>query len=173
MQLLVVNLATMKSTQSITRSVLADSDQGVSFAELLFDLVFVFTITQIVHLMHGIFDGVHVGRAILVFWMVWWAWTQFTWALNAADTRHPLVQGGTLLATAIAFFMAISLPESFAESAWCFGLAYVLVRGIGLLIYLWVTWSHPAMRQAVKGFALLSLAGLITVLVGGYLGGVF
>ena len=150
---------------------LADHDQSVSFAELFFDLVFVFAITQVVHLMHGYFDWVHVGRAILVFWLVWWAWTQFSWALNAADTRNSLVLLGTLLAAAIAFFMAVSVPESFGASSWWFAIAYVAGRSIGLIIYLWVTWSDPAMRSAVKTFGSLSLAGLLTVLAGGYLGG--
>ncbi|PQJ26799.1 hypothetical protein BSZ35_17850 [Salinibacter sp. 10B] len=25
---------------------------------------------------------------MLVFWLVWWAWTQFAWTLNAVDTTH-------------------------------------------------------------------------------------
>lgn len=153
--------------------VLAGFDQPVSFAELFFDLVFVYCITQVVHLMHGAFDWVHVGRSILVFWLVWWAWTQFTWALNAANTSHHLVGIGTLVATGIAFFMAVTLPESFDRSALYFGIAYVTVRCIGLFIYMWVTWQHDQMRQAVKLFSILSLAGLIAVLIGGYLGGVY
>ena len=82
-------------------SFLAGTDQPVSFAELFFDLVFVFSVTQVVHLLHGAFDWLHVGRAILVFWLVWWAWTQFTWALNAADTTHHRIQFSVLLATAL------------------------------------------------------------------------
>jgi len=166
-----INCRQMESLHEKPRSVLADSDQAVSFAELFFDLVFVFAITQVVHLIHGAFDWVHVGRAMLVFWLVWWAWTQFTWALNAADTRHHLVQLGTMIATAIAFFMAVSVPESFARSSWWFAVAYVAGRGIGLLIYLWVTWQDPAMRAAVRTFSVLSIAGLIAVLIGGYFGG--
>ena len=50
-----------------TKSILATGDQPVSFVELFFDLVFVYAITQVVHLMHGYFDWVHVGKAILVF----------------------------------------------------------------------------------------------------------
>ena len=103
----------MKEDRKSERSVLAPGDQAVSFAELFFDLVFVFCVTQVVHLLHGTFDLLHVGRAILVFWLVWWAWTQFTWALNAADTTHSRVQMATLIATAFAFFMAVSIPQAF------------------------------------------------------------
>ena len=154
-----------------TKSILATRDHPVSFVELFFDLVFVYAITQVVHLMHGAFDWAHVGKAILVFWLVWWAWTQFTWALNAADTKNHLVQLGTLAATAIAFFMAVSVPESFKSSSWWFAVAYVAGRSIGLAIYLWVTWQDPGMRSAVRTFSIFSIAGLIAVLLGGYLGG--
>jgi len=161
----------MKTATQLTKSILAAEDQPVSFTELFFDLVFVFCVTQVVHLLDHAFDWVHLGRAILVFWLVWWAWTQFTWALNAADTKHVRVQMATLVATALAFFMAVSVPHSFDTSSWWFGLAYVAVRSIGLLIYLWVSWPNHDMRSAVRSFGAFSILGLIAVLAGGLLGG--
>ena len=56
----------MNSSTKPAKPILAPEDQAVSFAELFFDLVFVFSVTQVVHLLHGAFDWVHVGRAILV-----------------------------------------------------------------------------------------------------------
>jgi low temperature requirement protein LtrA len=161
----------MKTSSGPVKPILAEDDQAVSFAELFFDLVFVFSITQIVHLLHGAFDWVHVGRAVLVFWLVWWAWTQFTWALNAADTRHNLVLIGTIAATICAFFMAVSVPQSFDKYSWWFAAAYVAVRSIGLLLYLWVSWSDVGMRTAVRTFAMVSIAGLISAIAGGVIGG--
>ncbi len=161
----------MKIDSGLKHPILAPHDQPVSFAELFFDLVFVFSVTQVVHLLHGAFDWLHAGRAILVFWLVWWAWTQFTWALNAADTRHNWIQLGTIVATAIAFFMAVSVPESFSRYSLWFALSYVAVRSIGLLIYLWVAWTEIEMRTAVKTFGGISLAGLAAVIAGGMLGG--
>ena len=60
----------MNQESTPKKSFLAGTDQPVSFAELFFDLVFVFSVTQVVHLLHGAFDWLHVGRAILV-WLVW------------------------------------------------------------------------------------------------------
>ena len=161
----------MKSSDNPKKHILAEGDQAVSFAELFFDLVFVFCVTQVVHLLHGSFDWLHVGRAVLVFWLIWWAWTQFTWALNAADTEHNWIQLGTLLATAFAFFMAVAVPQAFAGGAMWFAITYVAVRSIGLLIYLWVAWSDTSMRTAVKTFGAVSIAGLVAVLIGGLIGG--
>ena len=162
----------MKSSSESKKHILAEGDQAVSFAELFFDLVFVFCVTQVVHLLHGSFDWLHVGRAVLVFWLIWWAWTQFTWALNAADTEHNWIQKGTLLATAFAFFMAVAVPQAFAGGAIWFAITYVAVRSIGLLIYLWVAWSDTSMRTAVKTFGAVSIAGLVAVLIGGLIGGI-
>ncbi len=161
----------MKSTPKPVKSILAPDDQAVSFAELFFDLVFVFSVTQVVHLLHGAFDWVHVGRAILVFWLVWWAWTQFTWALNAANTEHHLIQLATVVATALAFFIAVSVPQTFTSFSWWFAISYVAVRSIGLMIYLWVSWSNRIMRKAVVTFSTISISGLVAVIVGGIMGG--
>jgi low temperature requirement protein LtrA len=91
--------------------------------------------------------------------------------LNAADTSHPRIQLATLVATGFAFFMAISVPQSFTICSWWFAISYVAVRSIGLLVYLWVTWPEAGMRNAVKTFGAFSLLGLMAVIAGGFLGG--
>jgi low temperature requirement protein LtrA len=78
------------------QSIVSPEDQKVTFVELFFDLVFVFSVTQVVDLLYHNLGWAGAGQAILVFWLVWWAWTQFTWALNAADTTHNLVEIGAL-----------------------------------------------------------------------------
>jgi low temperature requirement protein LtrA len=153
------------------QSVSSPDDQNVTFVELFFDLVFVFSVTQVVSFLHGGLDWLVVAQAVLVFWLVWWAWTQFTWALNAADTTHPLIQLGTLMATAVAFFMAVALPNAFQDRALWFALTYVLVRGIGLALYTWVASEDPAQQTAVRTFFIVSLGGLAAVLIGAIFGG--
>ena len=152
-------------------SIVSPVDQKVTWVELFFDLVFVFCVTQIVSLLHDGITGAAVGRVILLFWLVWWAWTQFTWALNAADTTHHWVQLGTLLATAVAFFMAVALPIAFGRGAPWFAVAYVVVRVIGLALYTWVASFDPAQRAAVVRFATAATAGLVAVLLGGFTDG--
>lgn len=154
-----------------SRSIVSPEDQSATFIELFFDLVFVFSVTQVVGLFHHGVHGYVVGQAILVFWLVWWACSQFTWALNAADTTHTLVELGTLLATAVAFFMAVAVPNAFHESAALFAVTYVLVRVIGLALYAWVASADPAQHAAVRVFAAVSLGGLVAVLTGGIFGG--
>ena len=158
--------------ETIQRALATHEDQGVTFVELFFDLVFVFSVTQIVGILHHGLTWTTIGQAVLVFWLVWWAWTQFTWALNSADTTHPRVELGTLMATAVAFFMAIAVPEVFETRGLWFAIAYTFVRAIGLLILSWVTAEqNAAQRSTVNLFTILSLSGFGAVLLGGYLGG--
>lgn len=151
--------------------VVSPDDQKVTFVELFFDLVFVFCITQIAAMLHGHIDLPSAGSALLVFWLVWWAWTQFTWALNAANTDHPQVQMTALLATAVAFFLAVGVPGALGDGALWFAVPYVAVRMIGLLLYYAVARNDPGQRQAVRVFGLLSLSGLAVVVVGALAGG--
>ena len=67
--------------------------------ELFFDLVFVFAVTQITVWTAQDLTWGGVARSLLLFWLIWWAWTQFTWTLNPADTTHAAVRVVTLAAT--------------------------------------------------------------------------
>jgi low temperature requirement protein LtrA len=152
-------------------TITSPEDQRASFVELFFDLVFVFSVTQVVRLLHHSFTWSGAGQAILAFWMIWWAWTQFTWTLNAANTEHHLVELGTLIATAVAFFMAVALPGAFSGGAMAFAVPYVLVRVMGLTLYSWVASENPSLRGAIRTFALASIGGLVAVLAGALTGG--
>jgi low temperature requirement protein LtrA len=153
------------------RSVASPHDQSATFVELFFDLVFVFGITQVVSLLYHDMTWTGALRSVLVFWLLWWAWTQFTWALNAADTEHPWIEFGTLLATAVAFFMAVAVPEAFSGGALWFGIPYVAVRVIGLAVYVGVMRENEEGRKVVMQFATTSVGGLAAVLMGAYVGG--
>ena len=93
-------------------SIVSPDDQSVTFVELFFDLVFVFSVTQVVALLHHDLGWATAGKALLVFWLVWWAWTQFTWALNAANTLNHWIPLGTLTALGVATFMAVAVPQA-------------------------------------------------------------
>jgi low temperature requirement protein LtrA len=165
-----MRLVTTKSAVHVM-SLVSPDDQKVSFVELFFDLVFVYCVTQVATLLHGHIDWRSGGSALLVFWLVWWAWTQFTWALNAANTDHPGVQVITLVATAIAYLLAVGIPGAFGTDALWFAGPYVALRVVGLLVYDLVAARDAAQRKAVRIFALVSTTGLIAVLAGAAAGG--
>src|SRR5829696_3602568 len=124
----------------------APPGQPVTFVELFFDLVFVFAVTEITGFLRANHQVTEVLRAAVVFWLLWWGWTQFTWALNAANTALHGVALATLGAVVLAFAMATAVPTAFAGSGWWFALPYVALRALGLGVYLWVSVGHDERR---------------------------
>ncbi len=148
-------------------SIRASAEQSVTFVELFFDLVFVFAVTQLtVRTAHDLTPG-GILRSILLGWLIWWAWTQFTWTLNPADTTHPTVRIVTLTATGTALVMAASVPRAFAADALWFSLPYVLVRVLGLGLQVMVELDRVAESHAgVVRWAGFSSVGLVLVIAG-------
>ena len=151
-----------------SRPFVAPEGQGVSAVELFFDLIFVFALTQVTGLVAHDATAASVARAALVFWMVWWAWTQFTWALNPADTDDGLVRVGTLAASAVAFVMAVGLDDAFGGGGLWFIGPYVAVRAVGIGILLLVAAGDADEWASVRRFAVLSTAGMAVALAGGF-----
>jgi low temperature requirement protein LtrA len=153
-----------------TQSITSPEDQGATFVELFFDLVFVFAITRVTHYAAHHLDAEGLLRSLIVFWLIWWGWTQFTWALNSANTEHHHVRLGTLIATGIAFVMAIYVESAFAplgEGAIWFAASYIAVRLLGLGLYYRVV-TGAEQRTSVVTFASFSILGLVAVLAGGF-----
>jgi low temperature requirement protein LtrA len=145
----------------------AAGPQAVTFVELFFDLVFVFAVTQLTVLTAHDLTPDGILRSILLGWLIWWAWTQFTWTLNPADTTHPVVRIVTLAATAVALVMAASVPRAFAEDALWFAAPYVLVRVLGLGLQVRVELERVGgNHMGVVTWAGFSSIGLVLVLVG-------
>ena len=149
-------------------SIRAADAQSVAFVELFFDLVFVFAVTQLTGLTAHDLTPYGILRSILLGWLIWWAWTQFTWTLNPADTTHPVVRIITLAATGVALVMAASVPRAFADDALWFAAPYVLVRVLGLGLQLRVDLDRvdDGGHAGAVTFAGLSAIGLVLVLVG-------
>jgi low temperature requirement protein LtrA len=145
----------------------ASGAQSVTFVELFFDLVFVFAVTQLTALTAHDLTPDGILRSILLGWLIWWAWTQFTWTLNPADTTHHLVRIVTLAATAVTLVMAASVSRAFGDEALWFAVPYVIVRALGLGLQVLVELERrDADHAGVIRWATLSVVGLLLVVIG-------
>jgi low temperature requirement protein LtrA len=102
-------------------------DVRVSTIELFFDLVFVFTITQLTSLVVAEPTGVGVARVALIFGNVWWMYGGYAWLTNAVPPREPVVRLLMLLGMAGFLVVALSIPRAFRDSGIAFGIGYLLV----------------------------------------------
>src|ERR687898_1837446 len=106
----------------------AGEAQRATTLELFYDLVFVFAITQVSHLLleHLTWEG--VGQSSLVLLVVWWSWNYTTWATNELDPESTVVRLlliGLMLASLL---MAIAIPEAFGDKALLFAASYVAIQ---------------------------------------------
>ena len=106
--------------------------------------MFVFAVTQVTVLTAADLTPAALARSVLLFWLIWWAWTQFTWTLNPADTDHDLVRIVTLAATAAAFVMAASVTRAFGDEVFWFVVPYLVVRALGLGLQLRIDTERAA-----------------------------
>jgi low temperature requirement protein LtrA len=139
-------------------------EMRVSTIESFFDLVFVFTITQLTYLVagaHGPFDFLLV---LLVLMLIWWMYDGYAWLTNAAGAGRPM---RLVLIAAMAGFlvMALALPRSFGTDGLTFGLAYLFVIVLHLVAFL-IKGGRSA-RQAMLGIAPFNLGAAALVIAAG------
>ena len=78
--------------------------QRVTSMELFFDLVFVFAVTQLAHLLLEHLSLRGAAQTLLLLIAVWWAWIDTAWVTNWLDPDHPTVRMmliGVMLASLI------------------------------------------------------------------------
>src|SRR4051812_20245315 len=69
-----------------------DTPQPTTSVELFFDLVFVFAITQLSHLILDDLSVATACRAAFLLLVVWWAWIYTTWMVNWFDPASARVR---------------------------------------------------------------------------------
>jgi len=110
----------------------------VSYLELFFDLVYVFALTQISHLILEEMSWHGLAQAAVAFAAVWWAWMYTTWAANWLDPERLPVRIMLLLAMLASLLMAVVLPRAFDGGGPLFAFAYVAIQVGRTLFLAWV-----------------------------------
>ena len=137
----------------------------VTYAELFFDLVFVFAVTQISHTLLAHFTLLGALQVTLLFLAVWWVWVYTSWITNWLNPEKTpvrlllfaLMLGGLVLST--------SIPQAFESRGLWFAVAYAAMQ-VGKTVFLWVSTppSRPLARMnAVRITAWLSLSAIFWI----------
>jgi len=146
-------------------------EHRVTPLELFFDLVFVFAITQVTSLLSEDATWRGLLHGMLVLAAVWWAWNVYAWLTSAADVDEGGVRLAILAAMATMLVVALAVPDAFGANALIFGVAYLLVRLLHLLLSVIVGRGDPDRLGALLRFAPTALAGASLLVVAGFLHG--
>jgi low temperature requirement protein LtrA len=138
--------------------------QRVTSIELFFDLVFVFAITQLSHLLA---DHLTVGGALetlLLLLAVRWAWMYTAWATNWLDPARRVTRVMLLGAMLASLVMAAALPEAFDDRGLAFALGYAAIQVGRTLFVLIATRPEPTLHANFRRIAVWnSAAGALWV----------
>ncbi|WP_327140753.1 low temperature requirement protein A [Nocardia sp. NBC_01327] len=139
-----------------------------STLELFFDLVFVFTITQLTHAFTHHPGWAALGQVALMFGVIWWMYAGYVWLTNEVAPDSSGRRTWLLIGMFGFFVLALSIPGAFTGSGLAFGLAYMLITIVHALMFATSGTDGAAGIRRIGPFNALS-AGL--VLAGGCIHG--
>ncbi|QDI17272.1 low temperature requirement protein A [Serratia marcescens] len=121
---------------------------SVSFSELLFDLIYVFAVTQLSHYLLHHLTLTGALETLLLWFAVWLAWQYTAWVTNwfNPDTRQiRLLLFAIML---LGLFAAAALPQAFGERGLIFALFYVAIQvGRSVMVLRLLAPGHPLKRN--------------------------
>jgi low temperature requirement protein LtrA len=112
----------------------------VSSLELLLDLVFVFTISQITEVIVAQPTWTAVAQAVLTMTVVFWMYDAFAWLTNQSTPDTLAVRLLIIAAMAGFLVMSLAIPDAFGASGILFGATYLVV-----------VWVHAGLFVAQGG----------------------
>jgi low temperature requirement protein LtrA len=156
-----------------SRIVPTEGGHRVTPAELFFDLVFVYAITQVTALMAADPTPLRLLGAGVVLALLWWCWCCFAWLGNVARADSGAVFGVLVAVMAVVMVVSLTVPEVYADAAGglpvplVFVLCYGAVRVLHLVTYWMSDPDDLVLRATLRRTALLSVAPPFALLLAG------
>jgi low temperature requirement protein LtrA len=147
----------------------------VTTLELLFDLVFVFAITEVSGSVAHRLTLVGVAQGLVIMALIWFGWSAYAWLGNQARADEGPLRVSMYLAMAAYFVAALTIREAFGDlpgglrGPVVFVVAYAVIRLAHLLIY-WVAAGDDAgLRHTIQKTLATASVTLVLLLVGAFL----
>jgi low temperature requirement protein LtrA len=140
----------------------------VTTLELFFDLVFVFTVTQLSDVLAHALTWRGLLHVALLLGVIFYMYGGYAWLTNAIAVDAAANRALLLAGMCGYFVMALAVPGAFDGSGLTFGLAYAVV----VLVHFWL-FVHASgdAAGAMRRLAPINVGGGALVLLGGALGG--
>jgi low temperature requirement protein LtrA len=138
----------------------------VTTLELFFDLVFVFTITQLTSFLLRDPTVAGLVQMVLLFGNVWWMYGGYAWLTNAVPPRGLAVRLLLLVGMGGFLLIALAIPTAFGSGGVAFGIGYVVVT----LVHTGLFWrgSGQGIASAIGRLGPFNLVTAALLLVAGF-----
>ena len=146
----------------------SERGQRVRPMELFFDLVYVFAITQISHLLFEYPSPHGALQALMLLVALWWAWISTSWVANWLDPDRPIVRLMLIGVMVASLGMSVALPEAFGERGLFFAACYVAIQVGRSIFMLAVLEPGGALHRNFQRITVWYAAGGLLWLAGGF-----
>ena len=153
---------------ALFRALVPNQHSRVTAAELFFDLVFVFAVTQVSHTLLNHFTPLGAIQTTLLFLAVWWVWVFTAWITNWLDPEQTPVRLLLFCLMFAGLVLSTSIPHAFESRGLWFASAYVAMQ-VGRTAF-WLV-SVPPARVGVRWNAIRILSWLCVSAIFWILGG--
>jgi low temperature requirement protein LtrA len=150
---------------------MAEGEQRVTPLELFFDLVFVFAFTQVTGLMSADPSWQGLGRGLLVLAALWWAWAAYAWLTNMLEPEAVGVRVAMVSAMAAMLVVALAVPQAFGEDGVLFGVAYLVVRVLNVVLIKLAGRDDPDLLGAILRVVPWATVAPVLLVAAGFLDG--
>src|SRR5215469_3460711 len=134
-------------------------ERQASWLELFFDLVFAGAVGQLAGALQDHPTLGSLGRFALVFTPIWWLWVQLSFYADRHESNDAAHRGAFLTAMLLCVGLAASAPRALAGVTAGFVVAFVLLRGLQLVLYARARHHLPATRQLYGWYLVFFSAG--------------
>jgi low temperature requirement protein LtrA len=131
---------------ALFRPIVPHQHSRVTYAELLFDLVFVFAVTQVSHTLLAHFTLLGAVQTTVLLLSVWWVWVYTSWITNWLNPELTPVRILLFLLMLGGLVLSTSIPKAFEARGLWFALAYAAMQ-VGRTLF-WLASTPPARTAA-------------------------
>ncbi|MEU2033816.1 low temperature requirement protein A [Nocardia amamiensis] len=140
-----------------------------STLELFFDLVFVFTITQLSHVYTHHPGWQAIAQVALLFGVIWWMYSGYVWLTNEVAPNSTARRSWLMVGMFAFFVLALAIPDAFHGTGIAFGVGYVLVTAVHTALF--ASAGGDSATLAIRRIAPLNGLAAALVLAGGFVHG--
>lgn len=136
----------------------------VSYSELLFDLIYVFSVTQLSHyLLHNL-TWIGLLKETILWFAVWMLWQHTIWVTNWFDPDTRPIRILLFVSMLIGLVMSAAIPYAFTYRGLVFAVCYVLIQAGRTLYIILVLGGHhlSANFKRIMGWFCISAVFWIT-----------
>ncbi|NER82523.1 MAG: low temperature requirement protein A [Leptolyngbya sp. SIO1D8] len=131
-----------------------ESARHATWLELFFDLVFVFAIAELAHLLHSDLSWIGIAGFVALFVPVWWLWIDFSYYADQFDIDngpYRLVMLGVMFGLVV---MALTIHDALHGGSAEFATIYTALRLVIIVLYVQAWRFVPQSRELTARYTI-------------------